>query len=153
LTSADSRSSAGSLVAGTRSRQRYFLGALALLLIASLRISAANASGGDDWLGADKAWHFGISAALSSGVYAASASQYDARYPALLWGAGVSLTLGVGKELADATGLGTPSWKDLSWDAMGTAVGLLVAWSIDLVLRGVSPKHPAFATPARPPTQ
>lgn len=101
----------------------------------------------DDWLGRDKALHFGVSAFLSSSTYAVSAAFFDARYPPLLLGAGVSLGAGVGKELADLAGLGTPSWKDLAWDVIGTVAGLVVAYGLDLAIRGVSREHPAFGAP------
>lgn len=101
----------------------------------------------DDFWGRDKALHFGVSVALASGTYAVSASFFEARYPPLLLGAGVSLSLGVGKELADLAGLGTPSWKDLAWDVIGTVTGLALAYGLDLAIRGVSREHPAFGSP------
>ena len=46
-------------------------------------------------------------------------------------GAGFALTVGIGKELWDLAGHGDPSWKDLAWDALGTGVGVLIAWIVD----------------------
>lgn len=121
-----------------------------LAAILSVAIATpARADGGDDWWGRDKALHFGVSAALSAGTYAIAAPAFDARYPPLLLGAGLSLTLGVGKELADLAGLGTPSWKDLTWDVIGTAAGLVLAYGLDLLIVGVSPEHPALGAPTR----
>jgi hypothetical protein len=38
---------------------------------------------------------------------------------------------GVAKELWDLSGRGDPSWKDLAWDGVGTAAGLVTAWCFD----------------------
>lgn len=138
---------------GPRTRRRHSLwrvcASMALALGLSMGAGERDARADEDpWFGPDKALHFSVSAGLSSITYGVAATQYDARYPPLLWGAGVSLTLGVGKELYDLTGRGDPSWKDLTWDVLGTAAGLLLAWSIDLVVRGVSPRHPLLASPS-----
>lgn len=82
--------------------------AAAITLSAVLLVPRAAAAEDDFW-GRDKALHFGVSVALASGTYALSASFFEARYPPLLLGAGVSLGLGIGKELADLAGLGDPS--------------------------------------------
>jgi putative lipoprotein len=123
--------------------------AVTLALACSSLAQAALASDTDPWWGRDKALHFGVSAGVSAGTYAVAATQYPARYPALLWGAGVALGLGVGKEVADAAGLGTASWRDLAWDVIGTATGLLIAWTVDLVVRGITPRHPALGASTR----
>lgn len=122
---------------------------LALLLVAGAVLipCPARAADPDPWLGSDKALHFGISAALSGGIYAVSATQFESRTPPLLIGAGATLAIGAGKELADLAGAGDPSWKDFAWDAIGTVVGLGVAYSIDLLARGVSDRHPALGSP------
>ncbi len=120
--------------------------AAAITLSAVLLVPRAAAAEDDFW-GRDKALHFGVSVALASGTYALSASFFEARYPPLLLGAGVSLGLGIGKELADLAGLGDPSWKDLAWDVIGTVTGLAVAYTLDLAIRGVSREHPAFGSP------
>jgi len=44
-------------------------------------------------------------------------------------------------------GAGSPSWKDFTWDAIGTLVGLALGWSIDLLVRGASDRRPMFGTP------
>ena len=116
---------------------------LAAVLLAPTRARADT----DDFWGRDKALHFGFSAVIASGTYAVSASFFDARYPPLLLGAGVSLGLGTAKELADLAGMGTPSWKDFAWDVIGTVTGLGLAYGIDLLVRGVSPEHPALGLP------
>lgn len=119
-----------------------------VLLVAILALVPGRARADqDDFWGRDKALHFSFSVVLSAGTYTASSFFFDARYPRLLLGAGVSLGLGAGKELADLAGLGTPSWKDFAWDVIGTATGLLVAYGLDLAIFGVSGAHPAFSAP------
>ena len=105
----------------------------------------------DPWLGRDKALHFGISAAIAGSTYAVAATQLEPRYQPLILGGGVALTIGAGKELADMLGLGDPSWKDFAWDAIGTVTGLVVAWGIDLLVRGASAAHPLFGPPHASP--
>ncbi len=130
-------------------RPHRTLASLALGL--TLLVSApARAEPVDDWWGHDKALHFGVSTALSASTYAVSASFFDARYPPLLLGAGLSLTLGAGKELADLAGFGTPSWKDFAWDVIGTTAGLVLAYGLDLLFFGVSERHPALGYPSAP---
>jgi putative lipoprotein len=85
----------------------------------------------DDWLGQDKALHFGVSAGLAGAGYAGGALLFDEPGARWLTGAGVALTAGVGKELYDA-GWGTGfSFKDLTWDVVGTATGLGLSWAVD----------------------
>jgi uncharacterized protein YfiM (DUF2279 family) len=117
----------------------------------------ADADRADPWIARDKAFHFDVSAGIAAVGYAASAAWLvDARWKALAVGGGVSLAAGASKELVDATGLfhGDPSWKDFAWDTVGTVAGLVLAWSVDLLLGGVDRSHPALgpsgatATPA-----
>ena len=49
-------------------------------------------------------------------------------------GASLALAAGIGKELWDLGGHGDASWKDLTWDAVGTATGVLTARAIDWVV-------------------
>lgn len=104
----------------------------------------------DPWLGTDKALHFGVSAGIAAGSYAASAAIFDARGHALLVAGGVTLAVGAGKEMLDLAGYGTPSWKDFVADVAGTIVGLAVAWGVDLLVRGVDEQHPLLRAPREP---
>ena|SRR5688572_29643070 len=100
----------------------------ALVTVAAVLTPAARA---DDWFGRDKAKHFGASAALAVGGYGA-ASLFTARQsPRLVTGAALALTAGIGKEIADRYRGGDPSMRDVTWDVLGTASGLLVAWALD----------------------
>lgn len=109
---------------------------LALVTSATLCTNAAWAQDPDPWFGRDKALHFGASATIAAGGYGVGTLVFDTRYGALALGGGLALGAGIGKEALDAAGYGDPSWRDLAWDAVGTAVGLGVAWSLDLLIRG-----------------
>jgi hypothetical protein len=43
-------------------------------------------------------------------------------------------------------GLGNPSWRDFTWDVVGTVVGLGLAWTLDMAVRGTGHDHPALGT-------
>jgi putative lipoprotein len=101
----------------------------------------------DPWFGRDKALHFGASVVLAGSGYAIGAPLFDSRGHALILGGSIALGLGITKEVLDATGLGDPSWKDLTWDAIGTVAGLAFAWGIDLLVQGVSAEHPLLVAP------
>ena len=111
-----------------------------LALTVALFSGNAAASDSDPWLGPDKALHFGVSAALAAGGYAASSPWLGTRNERALAGSLFSLTLGAGKELYDLTGRGDPSWRDFTWDVVGTAVGVALAVGVDALL---DPKHDA----------
>lgn len=109
---------------------------LTLILLAS----TAQASDADPWFGRDKALHFGLSAALSISGYAASSIWLDARTERAASGGTFSLSLGAAKELWDLSGHGDPSWRDFTWDVLGTGVGLALAVVGDTLL---TPKQSA----------
>jgi putative lipoprotein len=94
----------------------------------------------DPWLGKDKALHFTLSAGIAGAGYgAASFLTTDLRLR-LGIGAGLGILAGAGKELIDLTGAGDPSWKDFTWDVVGTFVGLGIAVSIDVAVRALRPR-------------
>jgi putative lipoprotein len=106
----------------------------ALGLVALTLLLAPRQARGDDrdpWFGRDKALHFGASALLASGGYAATAFFTEDRRVRLAVGGGFAFSLGVAKELWDLSGHGDASWRDLTWDAVGTVTGLAVATAID----------------------
>jgi len=124
---------------------------VAAAAFATILTLGAAARADDPWIARDKAFHFDVSAGIAAASYAASAAWLvDARWKALAIGGGLALGVGAGKEAIDAAGIfhGDPSWKDFAWDAIGTAVGLAVAWGVDLLLGGVDHAHPALAAPA-----
>jgi uncharacterized protein YfiM (DUF2279 family) len=119
--------------AGEEARGLIRAGAAAAALFLAQRADAADP---DPWLGRDKALHAVVSAGIAAGGYGAAASQTDDRGWRLLTGAGLALGAGVGKEVLDLYGLGDASWRDLTWDVIGTATGLGVAWIIDRLISG-----------------
>jgi putative lipoprotein len=123
------------------SRAARHSASLTLALALVLASSAASAQSSDDWFGADKALHFSASALIAGGGYAVGAWTFEATWPRVLLGAGVGLAAGVGKELIDLAGDGDPSWRDLAWDALGTGVGVTVAWLIDRAVRAPTPRR------------
>ncbi|MBX3204820.1 MAG: hypothetical protein KF764_07115 [Labilithrix sp.] len=122
--------------------------AAAVLVALVLASSTTAAADPDPWLAKDKALHFGVSAGIAGAAYAASASVFEARGHALLAAGGVTLAIGAGKEVLDLAGFGTPSWKDFAADVAGTIVGLAIAWSVDLLVRGVGEQQPLLRAPS-----
>lgn len=90
----------------------------------------------DPWFGIDKALHFSAGAGLGAGGYTAGALAFDDRWIGVAFGAGLGLVVGASKEAIDATGLGTPSYKDFIWTAVGTVLGVGVSITFDAALRG-----------------
>lgn len=107
-----------------------------LVSCAALTFSrAADAAPTEDrWFGPDKPLHFGVSAMLASGGYAAGTQLWPERWKALVLGGTVALGAGAAKEAIDATGAGDPSWRDFTWDVGGAAVGLGIAVLVDVVV-------------------
>jgi putative lipoprotein len=112
---------------------------LALLVASGLllgRPGLARADGPDPWWGRDKALHFGFSAAIAGGGYAASTPFVSSYAGRAAFGGGLAVTAGVSKEVLDLAGLGDPSWRDLTWDVIGAAVGVGLSLGIDWAVRG-----------------
>ena len=112
----------------------------ALATVAAIALSSkkARAADPDPWFGPDKALHFGVSVGLAAGGYGASAFVLREPWQRAVAGAGFSLTLGAGKELYDLSGHGDPSWRDFTWDVVGTAVGVGIALLIDVAVSSSS---------------
>lgn len=89
----------------------------------------------DPWFGPDKGLHFGASAALAGGGYVGGAWVFEEPWQRATVGATLSLSLGVAKELHDLAGYGHPSWRDMTWNAAGTATALGVCWLVDWLWR------------------
>ena len=109
--------------------------AVALALAASFAARpAAQAAEPDPLFGRDKAMHFSVSVALAGNAYADSSAFTKRTGIRVLSGVGVGLAAGIAKELADQYGGRGLSWRDLTWDAVGTVTGTLVAWLVDRYL-------------------
>jgi putative lipoprotein len=96
--------------------------------------SATRARAEDSWWGADKARHFGVSAGLGLAGYGLASLVFEDRLAKIAASAGLALSAGVAKEVYDAMGHGTASWKDLTWDVAGTAVGVSIGVGLDVAL-------------------
>jgi putative lipoprotein len=110
---------------------------LTLMVAAALVAAGGRAARAEDrWLGRDKGLHFAASAAIAAAGYAASSPWIERPAGRAAVGASLALSAGVAKEIWDAReGGGDPSWKDLAWDAIGTAVGVGVALLVDRAAR------------------
>lgn len=112
---------------------------LAILLAASLllapRVARADPPDPDPWWGKDKALHLGVSAGLTGGAYAIATQMSDSVAGRAALAAAVGIGAGFGKEVVDSLGFGTPSWKDLLWDVIGTGLAITVSVSIDFGVR------------------
>ncbi|MFO0678170.1 MAG: hypothetical protein U0169_16665 [Polyangiaceae bacterium] len=130
------------------SARRYVT--VATVVASTFHAVPARAADPDPWFGKDKALHATLSGAIAASTYGiASAAGVPARGHRLLLGGGVALTLGAAKEVADLAGLGDPSWKDFAWDVIGTAVGLGLAWGVDMLIGGVGDTRPALVAPPK----
>jgi putative lipoprotein len=110
------------------------LTAVALLTLGLAFASTARATEADPWFGRDKALHFGATFTLASGGYAGTTLFTERPSVRAAVGAGLGLGAGIAKEVYDRYAGGDPSWRDLAWDAVGTATGVLVAWLVDRYL-------------------
>jgi putative lipoprotein len=102
----------------------------------TVTLRSARAAGADPWFGQDKALHFVASAGIAGAGYGVTTAFARDRWKAFAIGGGAALAAGALKEGYDAAGHGDPSWKDLGWDVVGTAVGLALAWGVDVALHG-----------------
>lgn len=117
-----------------RRNARVRSAAVALCLGLLMAPGLAHATDPDPWFGRDKALHFAAAATLAGGGYGTAALLTDDRGKRWLAGGSLAMAAGAGKELWDLSGHGDASWRDLAWDAVGTATGLVVASLIDWLI-------------------
>lgn len=110
-------------------RRRLASGLVVLALL--LGPAAGARADPDPWFGRDKALHFSFSAGIAAGGYAVAAQVTEDCRWRLLTGAGLAIAAGGGKEILDRYDGGDASWRDFTWDLVGTATGLGIAWLID----------------------
>ncbi len=115
-------------------------GGAALGLIAALSLAprVSRAQTEDPWLGPDKALHFSVSAAIAGGGYGVTAALDQDRPLRFAIGGALGVGAGVAKELLDLAGSGDPSWKDLTWDLLGVATGLALAFAVDRLIEALT---------------
>jgi putative lipoprotein len=112
--------------------------AVVIVLGVGLGAHPARAQDADPWFGRDKALHFSATASIAVVGYAGTALVTEDRRARAGVAAGLAIGAGIGKELWDLGGHGDPSTRDLVWDAVGTATGVLVAWTVDWLFRHVT---------------
>ena len=108
-------------------------GALVMAVVALLLVPRAHAQqrDPDPWFGHDKALHFAASASIAVVVYAGASFETESRLKRAIAAASVALAAGLAKEAWDLGGHGDASWRDLTWDAIGTTTGTLLVYAID----------------------
>ena len=92
----------------------------------ALALSLSLGGPGDRWLGTDKVKHFFMSAFVQSASYASLRAAGASHGPALLGATGVTLTLGIGKELHDRNTPSDFSVRDLVADAAGAGAATIL---------------------------
>ena len=90
---------------------------LTLTLLAAAGPNHACSVARDDWMGRDKAAHFGASFAVGVAASRLTNEPWEA--------VGLALIPGVAKELYDAgQACNRFSWKDMAWNAAGAYIGV-----------------------------
>jgi putative lipoprotein len=110
---------------------------LAFALVFSLllcSLPSARAQQPDQWWARDKAMHYSVSVMLAADGYTVASAYTEHPVLRALWGSAASLSAGLAKEFYDESIGRSLSWRDLTWDALGTATGTTVAWLIDRYL-------------------
>jgi uncharacterized protein YfiM (DUF2279 family) len=88
------------------------------LLVFALHFADEHPSG-DKWWSADKAKHFFTAAFVQTASFGGLRAVGAGRSWSLVGASVVSSGVSIGKEMYDAKTGGTPSGKDLAWDAAG----------------------------------
>ena len=78
--------------------------------------------------------HYSVSFMLAADVYTVASAHTESPAWRALWGSAFSLSAGLAKEVLDESNGRRFSWRDLTWDALGTATGTTVVWLIDRYL-------------------
>ncbi|HVV52124.1 MAG TPA: hypothetical protein VHO06_20820 [Polyangia bacterium] len=99
--------------------------------LAATGLARADPADADPWFGRDKALHFAATGSLAVVGYANAAMLTESRPARAAAGAALAIGAGAGKELWDLDGHGDASFRDLGWDLIGTAAGLLVSLGVD----------------------
>ncbi|MBX3182629.1 MAG: hypothetical protein KIT72_19460 [Polyangiaceae bacterium] len=105
----------------------------------------AHASDPDPWFGRDKWLHFSASAALAGVGYAGSSLVFESRTTRAAVGGGFALSAGITKELVDLGGGGHASMRDLTWNLLGTLVGVGLSLLVDSLLSPSSDSRTSFS--------
>jgi putative lipoprotein len=111
-----------------KARRALVFAGVALSMTSEARAQQQNA---DPWFGHDKALHFAASASIATIAYGGAALKTEDRSTRVAAAITIALGAGVLKETWDLAGHGDASWRDLTWDVVGTATGVLFAYAID----------------------
>jgi putative lipoprotein len=98
---------------------------LRVLLILGLQQPNARTNG-DSWLGPDKVKHFFMAAFVQSVAYSSIRAAGASHGSSLVAASAVTAGVSIGKEMWDARGNGTASFRDLTWDAAGAGAATLL---------------------------
>ena len=101
---------------------------LRLFLVFTLH---GNAPAPDSWFGVDKVKHAALAAFVQSMSYSTLRATGVHHGAALAGASGVTAGLSLGKEWWDSRGHGTPSARDLVWDAAGAGAASLLLSKTD----------------------
>lgn len=104
----------------------------------ALLISSASLGQTDSrpWFERSAFLHFAASAEIATNGYTLGAAFWKDPRARLTSGAVLSLTAGFAKELYDLAAGGDFSWRDIGWDVVGVATGLVISWLVDRFLFG-----------------
>lgn len=75
---------------------------------------------------------------LGAGGYGGASLLVEPRWARAALGGGFAIGVGGAKELWDLRH-GDPSWRDFTWDVIGSAAGVTVAYLLDLALSAARP--------------
>ena len=121
--------------------RRSVAGVCALVAWLSAGVGA-HAAEPDPWFGRDKAEHYSVSLMLAADGYAGMTACSERPAIRAVGGGGFALLAGITKEIYDESTGRRFSWRDLTWDALGTATGTLVALLIDRYFSTSPGRHP-----------
>jgi uncharacterized protein YfiM (DUF2279 family) len=132
------------MLARSRFAAAFLAGAL---LAAPPALRAAEPA--DPWLGEDKIRHGAVSMVLAAEAYGFAAEITASPWERAAAGFGVSVGLGLAKEVADLAGAGDASYRDVVWNVAGALLGAGIVLAMD-VLTGAPRAPPPPAEPAGP---
>src|SRR3954470_13193528 len=113
------------------SKARRALVFAGVALLSTTSEARAQQRDADPWFGHDKALHFAASASIAAVAYGGASLKTDDRPTRVAAAFTIGFGAGVAKEIWDLTGHGDASWRDLTWDVVGTTTGVLIAYAID----------------------
>ncbi|HKR08293.1 MAG TPA: VanZ family protein [Gemmatimonadaceae bacterium] len=112
-------------------RRRWSVIAVSLALVIASKTAAAQGTRPphpDPWFGIDKVKHFFMSAFINSVSYSALQAARVNHRSAMAGAIGITMAAGLGREIHDMRVPGNIfSVRDLTWDAIGTAAGTVLA--------------------------